>query len=129
MKEHFDGIWAEWNGDGILKAVLPRFYMREAPANAAMPYGVFWRVTEGPDRTFGVTTYDQTRWQVDAYANEWDATVILDIDTKLRACFDRCVLTVAGYLPIVMLWEFTEGPLREDDCWHLVQQYYSEVRT
>lgn len=128
MKEHFDAVWDEWNTRcPALKAAMPALYFVEARDNATMPYGVFWTVTETPERTFA-NTYDGTTFQFDVYTNLWLADSIMDIDTKLKACYDRKALTVAAHNHIVMLWQFNEGPTREDDCWHLIQQYYSEVQ-
>ncbi len=129
MKAHFDAVYSEWAGHVALSAALPRLYMGEAPdaPKPPMPYGVFWTVTEAPEMTFA-NNYDGAVFQFDAYTNEWNADAIMEIDTQLKDCFHRTALTVAAHNHIVMLLQLTEGPNREDDCWHLVQQYYSEVQ-
>lgn len=127
MKPLADAIWSEWDGDAPLKAAMPALFFTEAPPEQAMPYGVFWRVDGMPDRTF-TSTSDETTIQFDVYVNEWDATTVFAIEPLLVAVYDEAALTVAGHTFIVMLHELTEGPVREDECWHLIVQFGVRVK-
>lgn len=127
MKEVFDGIYDEWFAHGALRGVLPRFYFTEAPPKSTLPYGVYWQVTQIRTDTFN-TNSEEYSIQIDSYDNHWDATDILAIQAQVHACFDWCVLVVAGWNPIYMMRELTDL-VREEDCWHGIDQYRIEVQS
>lgn len=127
MKALADAIWTLWDNNAPLKAALPRLYSMQAPPESTMPYGVFWRVSEYSDRTFADLS-DETTVQFDVFVNEWTLDNVFDIETKHKTAFDGAALVVAGRTHIVMLWEFTEGPIREDECWHTILQYRVRVQ-
>ena len=127
MQVVFVGIFDKWAAHGGLVAVMPRFYLKEAPPGATMPYGVYWPVSEIRLDTFN-TNSEEYLVQIDSYDEGFDATGIMAIQAQVHACFDWCALAVAGWNHIFMKRVLTDMQ-REDDCWHGIDTYQLEVQS
>jgi len=126
MQVLFTGIYAKFDGNAALKAVINGMYFTEAPQDAVMPYIVYHKISGVPDYTF-TEDMENVIIQFNIFDDHSSSTTINDIYTKLTALFDWCSLTVAGWDSIYMKREL-DNLNRSNDIWNYFAQYRLEIQ-
>lgn len=128
MKSLFQGIFTRFNSvDGqTLKTLLSgRLYNTFAPQGADFPLAVVSLVSDVPDGTF-TEDWENTLLQFSVYSLSTSAVEVCDIFDELKALYDYCPLTVAGYQTLYMRREFSKLLREEDESlppWHYIIEY------
>ena len=126
MQVLFTGIYANFDGNAALKAVVTDMYFTEAPQDAVMPYIVYHKISGVPDYTF-TEDMENVIIQFNIFDDHSSSTTINDIYTKLTALFDWCSLDIVGWNSIYMKREL-DNLTRDNDIWNYFCQYRLEIQ-
>jgi hypothetical protein len=107
------GIYTKFNVANTFKtAVGGRMYTRYAPQNTAYPFAVADIVTGIGDWDFSYD-FDDIDIQFNLFSQSTSETEIGTLYSTLRALYDDCALTIAGYTHLFMqydqYWSFSNA--------------------
>ena len=99
MKALFDAIYGELAGSSLATNYIgTRMYPTVAPQGTAFPYVTFQLVPSETDWTLCLDmNFDMPSIQFDLYSETTDDAEVNGMFTDLKALYDWCDLTVAGY--------------------------------
>ncbi len=91
-----------------------RLYLSEAPQAAAMPYCVYDLVVASPEPFF-TFSHETATIQFAIYSDDGSAVNVMTYGKHLKALYDNCSLTVAGYTHIDFNRESSDRLLRNPE--------------
>ena len=99
------GIYTLFNASNTFKtAVDSKMYTRYAPQGTTYPYAIFDIVTGIGDWNF-TQEFDDIDVQFNLFSQSSSETEIGTLYSTLRALYDDCTLTVAGYTALFMQYD------------------------
>ncbi len=126
------GIFAEYNGDATLKALVSGFYYDEAPADATMTvkgYIVFHIINWIPSRNFTAAKMSEDILiQFSVFDANRNVDTILAIYDRLDIVFDLASLTVTGYNSIVCKREAVRSPIWVNEAFGMSADYVLRIQ-
>ena len=126
MQVLFTGLYAKYNSNAALKAVVSGMYFTEAPQGTAYPYIVYHKISGVADYTY-TEDMENVIIQFNIFDDHNSSTTINDIYTKLTALFDWCSLTVVGWDSIYMKREL-DNLTKDNGIWNYFVQYRLEIQ-
>ena len=126
MQVLFTGLYAKYNGNAALKAVVSGMYFTEAPQGTAYPYIVYHKISGVADYTY-TEDMENVIIQFNIFDDHNSSTTINDIYTKLTALFDWCSLTVVGWNSIYMKREL-DNLTKDNGIWNYMVSYRLEIQ-
>ena len=126
------GIFAKYNADATLKALVSGFYYDEAPASASkdsLGYIVYHIINWVPSRNFTAAKMSEDILiQFSIFDGNRNVDKILAIYDRLDIVFDLAALSVTGYSSIVCKREAMRSPIWVDDAFEMSADYYLRIQ-
>lgn len=127
MKDFFAAIYTlGTSANDFNAAVGGRFYYGMAPQDCALPYAVFFGVSETPGDTF-TEEIDEIAIQVNIYSDKQSASESMDIYKKCRSLFDSAAVQVGG-LDVLLEREMSTPPWKDDDRWTISVEFTATIQ-
>lgn len=116
MKEFFEAIHTLGTSESEFNTSIGgRFHYGMAPQGSALPYAVFFGVSETPGDTF-TESIDDMSFQINIYSDKASASESMDLYKKCRTLFDSAVVQVGEY-DVLLEREMSTPPWRDGDLW------------